>query len=252
LGPRTKRSSEDRERNVYITQTEIQYGTHVQHQWLVGKSLTRQRQINVDAPSTELGSTIAAEELWRPGGRVYWPVLVLEQGWPLAVAPVDCPSVFVPVSPPPVVAVDISRAMDKQPRHLTSAPCGASPSHGWGGCLVALAPPSPSARQPVSPSVSPSARLPPAAAVAPPECKSSLVYQIRVLGQQNNLLHNGHRASLAKQGQENTRCLPSINRQSTRECFQKFQKPPGKPIPGASLQLQVEPLLLPADTSPPK
>jgi len=54
---------------------------------------------------------------------------------------------------------------------------------GWVSCSSRTTQPvSPSARQPVSPSAT-------GGCCCSARCKSSLVYQIRVLGQQNNLLH---------------------------------------------------------------
>lgn len=48
------------------------------------------------------------------------------------------------------------------------------------------------------------------------------------LGAREQAVTHGQRAGLANQGQEKTRCRLSINRQSSRECFQKL---PGKPVP---------------------
>lgn len=85
---------------------------------------------------------------------------------------------------PWLVAVVASRAMVSNltisPHHLTSVHALApspllrpSRLHRWGTVSLSHSP----------------ARLAPAAAVAPPDCKSSLVYQICVLGQENRPLH---------------------------------------------------------------
>lgn len=93
------------------------------------------------------------------------------------------------------------------------------------------------------------ARLAPAATVAPPMQIITSLPNL-CLGARERSVTHGQRASLANQGQDKTRCRHSINRQSTRECFQKT---PGKPIPSRTssvkkrgrLQFQVdEPFLL--------
>lgn len=126
------------------------------------------------------------------------------------------------------------RAMvSKQSHHLTSpfSPAStpwplllflrASRLHSWATC---------------SPSHTP-ARLAPAAIVAPPMQIITSLPNL-CLGTRERSVTHGQRASPANQGQEKTRFRNSINRQSTRECFQKL---PGKPIPSRTARPQARP-----------
>lgn len=81
------------------------------------------------------------------------------------------------------------------------------------------------------------ARLAPAAIVAPPMQIITSLPNL-CLGARERSVTHGQRASLANQGQEKSRCRNSINRQSTRECFQKL---PGKPIPSRTARPQARP-----------
>lgn len=200
------------------------------------------------------------KELWRAGARVSCPVLVLEQGWPLAVVPVNGPSVFVPC----VTVARRCRRLSghgKQSHHLTSpshqrprlGPFSSSPCFTVTqvGDRVALALSSP----PGTGGYCCSAR-----------CKSSLVYQICVLGRENNPLHTASVRALPTRAKrkpdvdiQSIGNLPesvSRNSQGSPSQFALPARQPTRPKPsqsngGAGLQFQVDgPFLHPPIRAP--
>lgn len=162
---------------------------------------------------------------------------------------------------PWLVAVVASRAMVSNltisPHHLTSvhalAPSPllrASRLHRWGTVSLSHSP----------------ARLAPAATVAPPDCKSSLVYQICVLGRENNPLHTASVRALPTRAKrkpdvdiQSIGNLPesvSRNSQGSPSQFALPARQPTRPKPsqsngGAGLQFQVDgPFLHPPIRAP--
>ena len=220
------------------------------------------RQPNLAVPSGR--KNCGGPALGCPVQSLFW-----SRGSPWTVAPVNGPSVFVPVSPA-LVAVDFFSCHGKQsrrPSHLTISPASTprplllfSVLHCYtGGCLAcsrtALAHSSP----PGTGGYCCSAR-----------CKSSLVYQICVLGAsaRGRSVTRGQRASLAKQGQEKTRyryfnqsvIYPRVFPENPREAHPishcQPACPPCRGFLGQKLRGQPavpgRAFLAPADTSPPK